>query len=655
MGLPIAHGDQHASPFASVSGSNSASDSHRSVTFNLRDGHNPQLGPIGDHDGADPSDFPLPGRSSCPSSIPYSLTGTYRRPGFITGKSRPFVLPYDQNAGSNCLTESECEDLHQEQMRLLRDNRVIPPKHRRAFSESEDTIRPYAQPFPNSPRKMPPRDEEAAVATLEGSEPDETSALLPHGHSEALDGLVKIDTTKSWEEAVAAGQIKTTWRREAKTIASYSWPMMATFLLLYSLNIASVFAVGHIGKAELAAVSLGSMTANITGYAVFQGLATSLDTLCAQAYGSGRKHLVGLHVQRMVYFLWVCTIPIGIVWLCAEEILKKIVPEPEIARLAGLYLRILLIGAPGYAAFEAGKRFVQAQGLFRITLWILLFCAPLNAFLNWLFVWRLGFGFVGAPAAVAITETLLPICLFLYVAFIDGRQCWGGFSRRAFVNWGPMIRLAIPGLIMLLAEWLAFEILTLVSSYFSTAHLAAQSILVTLSTITYLLPLPISIAASTRIANLIGATLPEAAKVSAKVAVVVASFVGVFNLTLMSSLRNYIPQLFTNDPDVLEVVAKVLPLCAAFQVFDALATTCNGILRGLGRQEFGGYVGLICYYVIAMPISFGTGFGLHWELIGLWAGPAFGLGLVAAIEAVYIYRTSWDAAVDAARKRNTMT
>jgi MATE family multidrug resistance protein len=55
-----------------------------------------------------------------------------------------------------------------------------------------------------------------------------------------------------------------------------------------------------------------------------------------------------------------------------------------------------------------------------------------------------------------------------------------------------------------------------------------------------------------------------------------------------------------------------------------------------------------------MPISFGTGFGLHWDLIGLWIGPAIALFLVFAIEAWFINRTSWEQAVEDARRRNTM-
>lgn len=190
-----------------------------------------------------------------------------------------------------------------------------------------------------------------------------------------------------------------------------------------------------------------------------------------------------------------------------------------------------------------------------------------------------------------------------------------------------MIRLALPGLLMVEAECLAFEILTLVSSYFGTSHLAAQSVLSTLTSLTWQIPFPISIAGSTRIANFIGATLADAAKTSAKVAAVASFAVGIFNVVLLSSLRNYIPQLFTSDPDVIALVAGVLPLCAAFQLFDALAASCNGVLRGLGRQSVGGWVQLFCYYVIAMPISMGTAFGLHWELYGLWSGVALALGL----------------------------
>jgi len=78
---------------------------------------------------------------------------------------------------------------------------------------------------------------------------------------------------------------------------------------------------------------------------LYVGLSTSLDTLCAQAYGSGNKALVGLHLQRMIWFLGLVSVPIVTSWYFAEPILNALIPEPELAVLSGRYLRILTIGA----------------------------------------------------------------------------------------------------------------------------------------------------------------------------------------------------------------------------------------------------------------------------------------------------------------------
>lgn len=598
-------------------------------------------GPIGDSsDEDDEYDIPT-GRRAIASE--HSMTSTYHRPSFLAygGGGRPTVTLQQQHAERNFLTKKARREIRDQERSLLRDNHLAPPKHPQ-------------QPFPNRFTKLWKRVFGTRRQKKDGEAADvisETRALLANGGLETARGRLEREN-RIWEEAVASGLIKTTWQREAKTLGQYASPMVVTFVLQYSLTVASIFTVGHIGKIELGAVSLASMTANITGYAIYQGLATSLDTLCAQAYGSGNKRLVGLQLQRMLWFLWLITIPIGLVWFFAEPILLLIIPERRSAELAGLYLKILLIGAPGFAAFEAAKRFVQAQGLFSATTYVLMIAAPLNALMNYLFVWKFGMGFIGAPIAVVVTDNLLPLLLFLYVYFIDGRECWGGFTKKAFRNWGPMVKLALPGLVMVLAEYLAFELLTLGASYISTTHLAAQSVLSTITALTFQVPFSISIAVSTRVANLIGATLSDAAKTSGKVAVVGACIVGLFNVTLLSTLRNQIGQLFTSDQDVVDLVAKILPLCAAFQLFDSLSAVSNGLLRGLGRQEVGGYVNLFCYYVIAMPLSFGTAFHLGWGLYGLWSGVALALGLVAAIEGIFLYKTNWERAVKEAQLRN---
>ncbi|KAL4886661.1 mate-domain-containing protein [Aspergillus karnatakaensis] len=558
---------------------------------------------------------------SQPGTATHSLAGSYQRPSFFTTVSHATVVPYrPDNEG---LTWREREQAIEEERELLTDNHFLDPAttNKRQRRESHGPA-------------------------------EETTSLLRRGSGHSYNAADAEDIDRKWEEAVMAGLIHTTWKREAIVIGKNAAPLVVTFLLQYSLTVASIFTLGHLGKKELGAVSLASMTASITGYAVYQGLATSLDTLCAQAYGSGKRKLVGLQMQRMVYFLWVISIPIALVWFFADKILLRIVPEKDVAKLAGLYLKVVALGAPGYAAFESGKRFVQAQGIFSASLYVLLICAPLNAFMNWLFVWQFEWGFVGAPIAVAITDNLMPVFLFLYVYFIDGIECWNGLTTRALHNWSPMIRLALPGLLMVEAECLAFEVLTLGSSYLGTTPLAAQSVLSTICSISFQIPFTLSISSSTRLANLIGATLVDAARVTAKVAGVGGVLVGFLNVIIISSLRYYLPRLFTSDDEVIELVAQVLPFCAAFQLFDSLATICNGILRGLGRQEIGGYVQLFCYYAIAMPISFGTAFGLGWGLFGLWSGVAIALFLVSVIEAVFLTQTDWNRSVDDAVRRN---
>lgn len=253
-------------------------------------------------------------------------------------------------------------------------------------------------------------------------------------------------------------ELGTTAGFEAKLLFKYSLPLMGTYLLQYSFSLVTIFVVGHIGTDELGAVSLATLTANITGLAIYEGLATSLDTLCAQAYGSGRKELVGLHLQRMVLFMLAVTIPIGAIWLTSGWILAALVPEKDLAHLAGRYLSMLLAGAPGYAIFEAGKRFTQAQGLFNASLFVLLIATPINLLLNYVLVFVLDWDLTGAALATVISHNLLPILLWIYVWFVNPHslQCWGGFSRAAFSHWGPMAKLAIPGIVMVETEWLAF-------------------------------------------------------------------------------------------------------------------------------------------------------------------------------------------------------
>lgn len=124
------------------------------------------------------------------------------------------------------------------------------------------------------------------------------------------------DVRDAFEEAVQNKQIEvTTPLIELKTLVSSAIPSVVTFLLQCSLSTVSVFSVGHIGATELAAVSMGAMTANITGYATIQGIATALDTLCPQAFGARKYTMVGEYFQKCTALIAVVMLPVLIAWV----------------------------------------------------------------------------------------------------------------------------------------------------------------------------------------------------------------------------------------------------------------------------------------------------------------------------------------------------
>jgi len=83
---------------------------------------------------------------------------------------------------------------------------------------------------------------------------------------------------------------------------SYNYPLYRTQVLEYSLHIASVVSIGHISTTALAAVTLATMTAHVTGFSIIVGLTSALDTVLPSAWTSSTPQLVGLWTQRMCTF-----------------------------------------------------------------------------------------------------------------------------------------------------------------------------------------------------------------------------------------------------------------------------------------------------------------------------------------------------------------
>lgn len=459
---------------------------------------------------------------------------------------------------------------------------------------------------------------------------------------------------KASEASTAPDEI--TWRSETKLLARYTTPMIGTYLLQYFYNFMIVLVCSRLSTDELAAVSLGITTSNIVGFAVFEGMATGLDTLCAQAYGAGNPQMVGMHMLRFTILVHLVALPIGALWLASPWIMPFLVPSTSLARDSGSYLQWTLIGIPGYATFEAGKRFMQAQGNFSAGLAVLIVCLPLNIFLNWWLVFHLDLRIVGAALAAALTNAVRPLFLVLYAVYVNPEtlQCWPANLERKqlFSNWGALIRLTLPGVIMVLSEWMAFEILTFATSYVSNAALAAQTFLATAEIIVWHLGFSASVVASTRIGQLVGGCHLEAAKKVSGFYIANSVVIGLCNMLFTVAFVQVAIQWLALDAEVRTIMAGALPFVVIFAFFDCMAASMHGIVRGIGWQSIGGWITVLSNYLVAVPISLVLEVGPpHMGVRGLWLGIISGVALVSITEALVVKLRSWSRVIEEAKRR----
>lgn len=102
----------------------------------------------------------------------------------------------------------------------------------------------------------------------------------------------------------------------------------------------------------------------LIGWCVALGGTTALDTLGSQAFtGATRKTDLGIHFQRCVLLLWILLIPVSILWAFMEPVLLALGQPPLLAFHVQRFLRVLIVGAPGYVGFESMKKYLQCQGM----------------------------------------------------------------------------------------------------------------------------------------------------------------------------------------------------------------------------------------------------------------------------------------------------
>eukprot|EP00850_Spirogloea_muscicola_P017866 SM000157S02096 [mRNA] locus=s157:323665:326731:- [translate_table: standard] len=433
---------------------------------------------------------------------------------------------------------------------------------------------------------------------------------------------------------------------EARCQLGIAWPLVGMNILNFLLNFASVVFVGHLGELELASASLAFSLGGVLGYSVMMGLAGAVETLCGQAYGARQYDMLGIYLQRAILLLTLTCIPISLIWFRMSSILLFIGQNPHIAKMAGQYMVCLVPSLFAYAVIQPLVRYMQvgytagssthlfwdswlvtyftcsfmglsglqAQSVTLPMAYCSLVVLVLHLPLNYLLIFPVGLGFKGAAIATSFSNCLNLLFLLLYV-------------------FGPL---------QVYMAWLVLEGIP------RLGRVSALAICLNTAGLCYMLPVSISAAASTRVANEIGAGRHRGARRAAHVAIFLVSTQSFVQSGVIFMVHKLWGWIFTSDQEVLDLVSQLLIVQAFLVIPDGISAGMGGVIRGSGRQFVATFINMGAYYLVGFPLAYLLGFVFRMQAVGLWVAVTVALYIQCGLVSTLVLLTNWEHIVEEA-------
>jgi MATE family multidrug resistance protein len=183
--------------------------------------------------------------------------------------------------------------------------------------------------------------------------------------------------------------------------------------------------------------------------------------------------------------------------------------------------------------------------------------------------------------------------------------------------------------LQIIVEVSTFSFGAIMMGWISKEALAAHQVAIGLASFTYMISLGLGAGTTILVSHNRGLNDPlqmrRSIYASFHLVVLFMSVMGV----LFVLLRQQLPFLFTEDPEVILIAAHLLIVAALFQIFDGIQVILLASLRGLSDVKQPMFMAFISYMGLGLPISYLFGIILGFGAIGVWIGFLSGLAFAA--------------------------